>query len=72
MTRAYAECYLPDAMTNLAGAFDYAINDCGLSPQLFADFLGIAPAAGFERGVPKYVCGMSGEELVIEIMRDSG
>lgn len=73
MIHAYAECYLPDAMTNLAGAFDYAINDCGLTPQLFADFLAIAPAvAGFERGTPKYVCGMSGEELVMEIMRDSG
>ena len=30
MIPAYDETYLPDAMANLAGAFDYALNDCGL------------------------------------------
>ena len=29
MIPAYDETYLPDAMANLAGAFDYELNDCG-------------------------------------------
>ena len=38
MTPAYDETYLPDAMVNLAGAFDYALSDCGLPASLFIDF----------------------------------
>lgn len=73
MIHAYDEDYLADAMANLAGAFDYALNDCGLRPQLFADFFAAsATAALFERGVPKAVSGMSGEELVLETMVGSG
>ena len=73
MTPAYDETYLPDAMVNLAGAFDYALNDCGLPASLFIDFFVTSDVAElFGRGVPKYVCGMSGEELVAEIMRQTG
>ena len=73
MITAYDETYLPDAMANLAGAFDYALNDCGLPVGLFTDFFATSEAAElFGRGVPKYVCGMSGEELVVEIMRQTG
>lgn len=73
MIPAYDETYLPDAMANLAGAFDYALNDCGLPVGLFMDFFATSEAAAlFERGTPKYVCGMSGEELVAEIMRQTG
>lgn len=73
MTRAYAETYLPDAMLSLAGAFDYAINDCGLSAGLFADFFAASRIAElFGQGVPKYVCGMSGQELVYDIMDQTG
>ena len=65
MIPAYDETYLPDAMANLAGAFDYALNDCGLPVGLFMDFFATSEAAAlFGRGTPKYVCGMSGEELV--------
>ena len=68
MIPAYDETYLPDAMANLAGAFDYALNDCGLPVGLFMDFFATSEAAAlFGRGTPKYVCGMSGEELVAEI-----
>mgnify|MGYP000166951321 CR=1 FL=1 len=60
-------------MANLAGAFDYALNDCGLPVGLFMDFFATSEAAAlFGRGTPKYVCGMSGEELVAEIMRQTG
>ena len=73
MITAYDETYLPDAMANLAGAFDYALNDCGLPVGLFMDFFATSEAAAlFGRGTPKYVCGMSGEELVAEIMRQTG
>mgnify|MGYP001090999502 FL=1 len=73
MTPAYDETYLPDAMVNLAGAFDYALSDCGLPASLFIDFFVTSDVAElFGRGVPKYVCGMSGEELVAEIMRQTG
>ena len=73
MITAYDETYLPDAMANLAGAFDYALNDCGLPVGLFMDFFASSEAAAlFGRGTPKYVCGMSGEELVAEIMRQTG
>lgn len=73
MIPAYDETYLPDAMANLAGAFDYALNDCGLPVGLFMDFFATSEAAAlFGRGTPKYVCGMSGEELVAEIMRQTG
>ena len=72
MIPAYDETYLPDAMANLAGAFDYALNDCGLPVGLFMDFFATSEAAAlFGRGTPKYVCGMSGEELVAEIMRQT-
>ena len=73
MIPAYDETYLPDAMANLAGAFDYALNDCGLPAGLFMDFFVASDAAElFGWGAPKYVCGMSGEELVVEIMRQTG
>lgn len=73
MTHAYAETYLSDAMLGLAGAFDYAINDCGLSAGLFADFFAASRIAElFGQGSPKYVCGMSGQELVCDIMNQTG
>ena len=40
---------------------------------MFIDFFVTSDVAElFGRGVPKYVCGMSGEELVAEIMRQTG
>lgn len=54
MIPAYDETYLPDAMANLAGAFDYALNDCGLPVGLFMDFFATSEAAAlFGRGTPK-------------------
>ena len=72
MIPAYDETYLPDAMANLAGAFDYALNDCGCRSAY--SWTSSPPPSGalFGRGTPKYVCGMSGEELVAEIMRQTG
>ena len=37
--RAFNELYLNDAQTNLANAFDYALNSCKQSPDVFAEIL---------------------------------
>ena len=73
MIRAYDEQYLNDAMRNLGEAFDFAANVCLVKLD---DFLTMMIAAGvaaqFERGVPKYVSGMSGTELAMEVLQKSG
>lgn len=70
MIRAYNEIYLADAQKNLANAFDYAINDCGLSPDWFAKlFVQSKLSSQFERGNPAVVSGKSGEELIRELLR---
>lgn len=70
MTRAYSEYYLDDAMRNLGEAFDFARNVCILELD---DFLNMMISSGiasqFGHGVPKYVSGMSGTELVLEVLR---
>ena len=73
MIRAYDEQYLNDAMCNLGEAFDFAANVCQVELD---DFLSMMISTGiafqFERGVPKYVSGMSGTELALEVLRKSG
>ncbi len=69
MTHAYEETYLNDAMNNLGDMFDYAVNDCGYDADGFMDRFIISGVAGsFERGNPKYVAGLSGPELVAEVI----
>ncbi len=73
MMRAYDEQYLNDAMRNLGEAFDYAVNDCKMKPDEFADvFIAGGIAEQFGSGVPKYVSGLSGTELVWEVLNRSG
>ena len=73
MIHAYDEQYLNDAMCNLGEAFDFAANVCQVEPD---DFLSMMISTGiafqFERGVPKYVSGMSGTELALDVLRKSG
>lgn len=73
MTHAYAEDYLSDAMDNLGEAFDYAVNACSLGIDEFMELF-IASGYGdrFGKGSPKYVSGLSGTELVMEIVGRSG
>lgn len=67
--RAYSELYLNDAIRNLANAFDYAMNVCGLEPDWFISlFLQSNLSTQFERGNPAVISGRSGEELVKEIL----
>ena len=73
MMRAYDEIYLDDAMDNLGEAFDYAVNCCGLELEEFLDmFLSGRLADQFGRGVPRYVCGMSGTELAVDVLIRAG
>lgn len=73
MTTVYDENYLSDAMKNLGEAFDYAANPCGLGLEGFAElFISTGTADRFGRGEPKLVSGLSGTELVMEIVEKSG
>lgn len=73
MTHAYDERYLDDAMRNLGEAADYAVNACKMSLQNFFDlFVATGIAAQFGNGVPKIISGLSGTELVHEIILKSG
>ena len=73
MIRAYDKKYLNDAMLNLGEAFDFAANVCQVELDNFLSMMiSTGIAFPFERGVPKYVSGMSGMELALEILQKSG
>lgn len=70
MTPAYEEMYLNDAMCSMGEMLDYAVHDCGCDGDLFfTQFLSSGVAEQFERGNPKFVGGMSGVELALEVFR---
>ena len=72
MLCAYDEIYLDDAMRNLGDAFDYAANNCGMELDNFMElFIVGGVAEQFGSGVPRYVSGMSGIELVWEVVERS-
>ena len=73
MIRAYDEQYLSDAMHNLGEAFDFARNVCQIEHDTFLSMMiSSGVAALFESGTPKYVSGMSGTELVLNVLRKKG
>ena len=70
---AYDEQYLDDAMRNLGEAADYAVNACNITLQKFFDlFVTTGFASLFGTGVPKIISGLSGTELVHEIVIKAG
>lgn len=70
MTRAYSEFYLNNAKKRLAVFFDYAINNCKFQPDWITKlFITTGYAEQFERGNPAYLAGMSGIELVHEVVK---
>jgi len=73
MMSAYNEEYLKDSMENLGEAFDYAVNVCSISPD---DFWNLFVVTGysdqFGKGNPRIICGISGTELVMEILKKAG
>lgn len=73
MIHAYDNQYLDDAMKCLGEAIDYAANHCKITMDNFLElFIGTGYAEQFALGVPKYVSGASGTELVIDILSKSG
>ena len=73
MIHAYAEEYLNDAMENLGEAVDYAVNACGLDiDEFFHLFIATGYADAFGKGNPKILSGLSGTELVMEVVQKSG
>ncbi len=73
MCYAYDEKYIDDAMRNLGEAFDYAYNYCGIQLDEFMDmFITSGIASQFEDGNPKFVSGMSGIELVWDVVSRTG
>ena len=73
MIRAYDEQYLSDAMHCLAEAMDYAVHGCSMTMDAFLDlFIASGIAEQFGVGVPKYVSGISGTELVMAVLDKAG
>ncbi len=68
MTFAYSEMYLKDAMRTLGETVDFALFDQVLNPaELMAILSNSREMKQFERGMPRAICGMSGDELAREI-----
>lgn len=73
MMYAYDEMYLNDAMRNLGEAFDYSVTILNISMDDFLDMFIISGIAEqFAGGVPKFVSGLSGTELVWEVLSRTG
>ena len=73
MIYAYDKIYVNDAMNNLGEAVNYAVNGCGINPEEFMKLFIISGVADqFGKGVPKFVSGLSGTELVLEMISRSG
>ena len=66
---AYSEYLVSDAKKHLASALDYAVNDCHVPADDFADLFVQSGIAGlFEEGNPAVVWGMSGPELARAVL----
>ena len=73
MIHAYDDQYLDDAMICLGEAMDYVANICQIEMDRFLElFIGTGYAEQFGAGVPKYVSGLSGTELAMDILAKSG
>ncbi len=73
MIPAYDKQYLDDAMRNLGEAVDFAASVIHMDMDEFMFlFIKSGIADAFEQGMPKFVCGMSGTELVLEVLRKNG
>ena len=73
MIRAYDKAYLEDAMRNLGEAFDYVSSHLEITLDEFFDlFIASGIAEQFGNGVPKFVSGLSGIELAMEVLTKAG
>ncbi len=73
MMHVYDEKYLNDAMRNLGEAFDYSATVLNISMDNFLDMFIISGIADqFASGAPKFISGLSGTELVWEVLHLTG
>lgn len=73
MIRAYDKEYLDDAMSCLGEAMDYVSQACGMDMDDFLELFIVSGLADqFAVGVPRVVSGMSGTELVMEVLSKAG
>ena len=73
MIYSYDSVYLDDAMESMGDAMDYAANYCHVEMDEFLEvFIGSGFAERFATGEPKVVAGISGAELVWNVLEDSG
>ncbi len=73
MIHAYDNQYLDDAMKCLGEAMDYAANSCHMDMDQFMEqFIATGYAEQFAIGVPKVVSGLSGTELVMDVLTAFG
>lgn len=70
---AYYEDYLYRAQGILGDMMDFAVNTCDLDPDdFFQKFIVAGVANQFGSGNPKYLAGMTGCEIVKEVMQKCG
>lgn len=73
MIHAYDEMYTHDSMENLGFMMDYAVNACEIPIEaFFTRFLSSRAAQAFAAGHPYYLVGISGIELAMLVMRQTG
>lgn len=73
MTRTYDEMYINDAQDNLGAMLDYAVNACEIPLEdFYARFLSSNAAQAFAMGHPYYTAGISGIEMAILVMGQTG
>ena len=72
MIRAYQEIYLSKAQALLGEAFDYAVNICGITGEVFVKmFLASSISRRMENGEPACLAGKSGIEITMEIVSET-
>lgn len=71
--KVYSELYLDLAMDNLGEMLDYVRYMLTMElDEFFELFLHTGIAARFESGDPRYLAGMSGTELALEVLYEAG
>lgn len=70
---AYNEYYIDDSMNIMGEMFDFAVNCLNYDlDTFFSCFVSSFVAHNFEIGNPKFVTGMSGDDLALYVLRSIG
>ncbi len=68
---AYSKLYVDDVMVNLGDMLDYAVNGLGyMADSFWNSFICSTAGNGISEGEPRYLAGMSGKEIVSEVMQE--